>query len=245
MAKGRLYSEDEDAFIREHYAHIGNPELVRMMREHGWERSPKAVEKRAKQLGVRKADRRECFRHQRIWTDEEREWIAEHGPGRTAQQVADMFAERFGRQVRAGQVARCMYGMGVRMGYPQRWKKGHVPWNAGERLDEYVTEDGYTYVRVDPRDAKDCHGKWVSKCKLEWCRHNARDWPEGHMCVFADGDRENFDPENLVAVPSDIYPMTQRFGHCDRDTTEMAMTSARISQAIDRIRYPYRHKGER
>lgn len=243
MAGGILWSDEEDALLHDRYARTRNSVLSDILREMGHVRSAVAIASRAAKLGLRKDPGAATWK-MRNWTEEECEWIAGHANGRSSRELAEMFNEEFGRDVSREQIKRCARAMGAHMTRPQSFKPGHVPWNAGELLDEHVTPDGYTYVKVNPRNARTSHDEWVSKGRLVWEMRNARDWPDDCRCVFADGDRTNYDPENIVPVPNPIYVSTQRFGHFDAETTRVAMASAMVSKAIDRLMYPKRHEGE-
>lgn len=70
---------------------------------------------------------------------------------------------------------------------------------------EYVSKGGYAMVKVamwpTVPGSKD---NWRLKHKWVWERENGREVPEGWVVVFADGDRGNFDPRNLAAVPKGV-----------------------------------------
>lgn len=57
--------------------------------------------------------------------------------------------------------------------------------------------------------------------------------PDGAMVVFADHDRANLDPGNLVLVPRALWATIQRLGvdYYDRESLETAVNIARLVQA--------------
>lgn len=103
-------------------------------------------------------------------------------------------------------------------GATHRFKKGHIPQNKGQKMSkelrakvestffkkgnkphntkfdgyERINSEGYTEVRVAQR-------VFVPKHRLIWKQHYGR-IPEGHIVIFADGDKTNFAIENLVCV---------------------------------------------
>ncbi|MBR1829719.1 MAG: hypothetical protein IJ781_09470 [Atopobiaceae bacterium] len=120
------------------------------------------------------------------------------------------------------------------------FKKGNVPANAGRLLDERVSPEGYLMVKVNPRNAKNTMDYWLDKAKFVWMQANGREWPEDCRRVFADRDNRNLDPENIVPVPKDIYPMVVgavrgQVGFHDRASLEVAMASARVTKARRRL----------
>ena len=122
-----------------------------------------------------------------------------------------------------------------------QFAKGIRPYNQGELLDERKDRDGYWQVKVDPRNAKNTMGYWIGKGQFVWMQANGRDWPEGHKCAFADHDKENFDPDNLVPVPSELWPVVMgavkgQMEYHDRETLEAAIASARLTVAAEKLR---------
>jgi hypothetical protein len=75
--------------------------------------------------------------------------------------------------------------------------------------------------------------QWVSKAQFVWEQANGREWPKGHRSMFADGDRLNFDPENIVPVPNDLYTVVcgavpGGLEWHDRESLEAAITMAKV-----------------
>ena len=129
------------------------------------------------------------------------------------------------------------------------YKAGHRPHNQGELLDErFDARDGYWQVKVDPRNAPNSTRLWISRARFRWMQANGRDWPEGHKALHVDGDKENDDPENIVPVPNDLWPLVmgaagKRTEYFDRESAEVAITSARITRAITRSKRGRRQHG--
>lgn len=119
----------------------------------------------------------------------------------------------------------------------QAYKPSHRPHNAyHELLDVRENEQCGPMVYVSPRNAGSQAQKWIPLGKLEWMRANGRDFPEGHRLVHADHDRTNCDPENLVAVPEDVYaavvgrPKGIGIEYHDRESLEAAVALARLNR---------------
>ena len=114
------------------------------------------------------------------------------------------------------------------------FRKGNHPHNEGELLDERRADHNVWQVKVDPRDAKNAMDYWVSRARFNWERANARPWPDGCRAMHVDGDDENDNPDNIVPVEDELWPMVcgavrgQLEWH-DRETLETAITFARIS----------------
>lgn len=197
----------------------------------------------------------------RRYTDEERAFLAEFIPGHLAQEVADEFNERFAPPIKATQVAAyrknhklhsgrdCRFKDGsggfksewhrqrfLEGGANTRFKKGNMPHNGHQPIgtERVDAKNGHVYVKVAERktDPKSAHDNWRAKHHLVYEQHHGA-IPEGHNVVFADHDKLNFDPANLVAVPRKLWATLQKMGlpYHDAESLEAAMNLARLKQA--------------
>ena len=260
MAAGRnSWTPAEEARLRELYPWRRTSEVAAALASEGFPaRGEKAVSSRAKVLGIRKDPSIESFAHMRAYSDEENGWLAGFIPGHTESVIIGAFEARFGRRLTRAQVKNRKSVLKVKSGtcggrwtkerhpsnkgkrFPGKtsstsFRKGNVPHNAGELLDTRVDPDGYTYIKVDPRNARHAMAYWIPYAKFVWMQANGREWPEGHNCVFADRDKTNFDPGNIVPVPRDLYPLVVGavrggIAWCDRESLEVAMTAARVTR---------------
>lgn len=134
------------------------------------------------------------------------------------------------------------------LGYPKEtqermrattFKKGNLSGAAAKRArplldirEEPTT--GYLQIKVAPRNKANPMQNWMSLAKFEWMAANGRDWPDECRPMFADRDNRNFDPDNIVPVPNDLYGIVTggANGHAlpwhDRETLELAITHARL-----------------
>lgn len=115
------------------------------------------------------------------------------------------------------------------------YEKGNEPHN-GKRIPlgtERLTKDGYVQVKVRRLRKAKANDGWRMKHHLVWEEANGRPVPPSTMIVFADGDRRNFDPENLVAVPRRLWAVISHSGipFADRDTLLSAMDIAKARAA--------------
>lgn len=115
---------------------------------------------------------------------------------------------------------------------------------------ERVDREGYTWVKVrdsladgpQPNVPGSFNCNYRQKHHLVWERAHGEPVPEGHVIAFADGDKGNFDPANLVAVSRLLWGTVQRLGipYWDADSLEAAANMARLAsarrQARDRCR---------
>lgn len=118
---------------------------------------------------------------------------------------------------------------------------------------ERVDRRGYTWVKVrdsladgpQPNVPGSFNCNYRQKHHLVWERAHGEPVPEGHVVAFADGDKGNFDPANLVAVPRGLWATIHRNGtpYWDAESLEAAANMARLASA--RRRAMDRSRGER
>lgn len=207
-----------------------------------------------------------------IWTDERIAWLREYAPGHSINEIADEFERRWGWRPSVSSLKNAKVEFNARSrtnggrfkkgcaggftsdehkqafleaGRATRFKKGQMPHNGhkpvgSERVDSY----GYTWVKVAMRKKNpgSAHDNWIEKHRLVYEQHYGP-VPPDHCILFADHDRSNFDPENLVAVPNRLKATIARMGveYSDRETLEAVMALAELTQARARAeRHPRR-----
>lgn len=79
-----------------------------------------------------------------------------------------------------------------------QFKKGDKPSNTWRPIGaERISKDGILYRKVADTGVK--KEDWRAVQVVIWEEHNGP-LPDGHIVIFKDGDRENFDPDNLLAM---------------------------------------------
>lgn len=117
---------------------------------------------------------------------------------------------------------------------------GQLPHNArGLPVgSERVSKDGYVEVKVADRPSGEgpAHDNWRPKAHLVWERANGRALGPDEVVAFADGDRQNLDPGNLVAMTRAEHNLIVSRGipYADRGTCETAVAIARVKMAAAR-----------
>ena len=94
---------------------------------------------------------------------------------------------------------------------------------------EIVNADGYTLLKSD--------GIWRFKHITLWEQVHGRSVPEGHYIVFGDGDKSNFDAENLFCMTATQNAIRTRNG-LQGATPELAAAGVALAKL-------YSHIGER
>ena len=192
----------------------------------------------------------------RRYTEEERAFFLEYIPNHSAQEVADEFNRRFEYQITAKQAKSFRENHKLRSGRDCRFnkdsggfkseehrrkaiaalkknafKKGNVPPCAVDKPIGYeaVNTGGYIKVKVADKPVK-AGDNWRLKHHLIYEREHGQ-IPDGCMILFADHDKRNFDPDNLVAVPRSLHSFISAngIGYWNRESLETAMNIAKLA----------------
>lgn len=131
-------------------------------------------------------------------------------------------------------------------GKATRFKKGDVRDRPDGWLKpvgyERVDRDGYTWVKV--RDSRvdgiqrNERGRFNENYRMKhhvvWEQEHGTPVPPHTMIVFADRDKANFDPGNLVAVPRSLWATISHRGiqYHDAESLRAAMAVAQIDRAV-------------
>lgn len=117
------------------------------------------------------------------------------------------------------------------------FKPGNEPTN-GQRCkvgDERISKDGYIEVKVKRFSGRPGSNKcWRMKHHLVWEETHQRPVPPSTMIVFADHDRLNFNPDNIVAVPRSLWAIISRhkIPYYDRESLQTAVQIAELKQMV-------------
>lgn len=129
------------------------------------------------------------------------------------------------------------------------YKKGNVPDNAKDKPVGYerVTVNGYTEVKVADKPSRK-YGKgdnFKLKHRIIWEQVHGMPIPPNTVIVFADHDKTNFDPDNLVAVPRHLWSIIRHHDlpYFNRESLEQAMLIAQVHSATRKRRLDPRQCG--
>lgn len=149
------------------------------------------------------------------FTPEQAKFIEDHVQGRGNEELTDIFNTHFKLDLNVKQIKAFKKNHKLNSGLDGRFPPGHTPFNKdkkglggweptqfkrGNKPHNYkpvgterVNGDDYVDVKVaDPN-------KWKGKHILIWEEHNGP-VPKGHAVIFGDGNRRNFDPNNMLLV---------------------------------------------
>lgn len=200
------YTPAEEEWLRENYR-FGtiNDTVAAFEAEFGRKPSKQAIFVKANNMGLHKDkhhdERRRKAQKTMRWSSpefaSEREWMLENDKGESVFGTIDAFEAEFGVRLTRSQVSlfRSTHGTGRRVSHG-----GGKPNKAvGSTRNG---KDGYLMVKVREWPDVPCSkDNWRFLHHVIWEEHNGRPLPGGWTVLFADRDKSNFDPENLVAIP--------------------------------------------
>lgn len=98
------------------------------------------------------------------------------------------------------------WNKGVKTGVkPRRYdKNGDVIWIEKPVGSEYITNDGYTIVKTKAPNF------WEYKQRFIWKKTHG-EIPSNHVIIFADGNKSNFDIDNLICVSRNELRQLNRY----------------------------------
>lgn len=266
--KPSRWTEEQEAWLRENYPTTPRlDDLAALYRaEFGEHRTPTALKCRARVLGLRKqvrcpmpnawSDERAEWFKAFCPGHTEGEISAEHerlfGFPLTESQIGNAKV-RYGVKsgTHGGQFVKGHSGgfkdeehrrAFLEAGRATRYKPGNMPDNGArlpvgsERVD---SKDGYLWRKVAERPSRqDCNDNWRMVHHIVWEQANGRPVPPHTMIVFADHDKRNFDPDNLVAVPRRLWCRILQMGmsYADRETLEACMARAELHARMGELR---------
>ena len=202
----RTYTLAEEAWLREHYREgTINDTLDAFEREFGRRPSKQALFVKCNKMGLLKdrhyEERYEPAKMRIRWSEPKfahmREWMLEHDSGESVYATIDAFEAEFGVRLNRAQVSR------FRSVYGTTRRTSHGGGKPSKPVgSERLGKDGYVMVKVaEWPTVPQTKDNWRFKHHVEWERANGAFVPDGWTVFFADGDKRNFDPDNLVALP--------------------------------------------
>ena len=190
---------------------------------------------------------------QHIWSDEEKQYLAEITPGRGYKEIQSMMSCKFGFDYTHHQIKGAITRNKLNTGRTGRFEKGHATWNKGTKGltkanvtsfkkgqkshnykpvgSERITKDGYCEIKVS-----DTGRRWRPKHVLIYEKHHGK-VPKGSAVIFLDGDKRNFDIDNLYLVTRSQLAMLNKNSliQKDADLTKTAINVVDLMKKISAI----------
>ncbi len=198
------------------------------------------------------------------YTEEEKAFLREFVPGHSHKEITKEFNRRFLADITVGQIKGSIRRYGLNTGRTGRFEKGHnkgkkgvcakgceKTWFKNGRLPhntkpigyERVSKDGYIEVKIAMRPGDTANGhNFIPKHRLIWERANGP-IPAGCNIIFLDGDKRNFDLENLALVTNAENLELTRSG-LRKNNPQLTETGVLIAKSVIATRKAKKHKKE-
>lgn len=237
---GRSGRVIDTAWLTEHYPRMTAIDslLDEYEREFGWRPNKQVVYVKANRMGLHKepvSGRGDKAERIIRWTKEpEMEaWMLEHDHGQRMDELRAAWRERWGFGISRAQVSL------FRASHSTQTHKSHGGGRKRKPIgSEYPSKDGYIVIKVaEEATVPMSKDNWVFKHVWVWEQEHGP-LPEDHVVFFADGDKRNFDPGNLVAVPRRLVgilnnPSTPKWH--DAESLEACVAMAKIKSKQSEI----------
>lgn len=190
------------------------------------------------------------------YSEENVKFIKENVKGISHKELTKKFNERFGTNLSESALANMKRKLKLTNGNDTRFKKGQPSWNKGKKMspeqyekckktmfqkgnnaahnerklfEERIDTDGYTYVKVKQPN------KWKLKHRWIYEQKNGK-IPKGYNLIFADGNKQNFELDNLLLVSnSELFIINQKgLYKKDKDLTKAGVTVAKVLDKINK-----------
>lgn len=211
----RLLTDEQHEWLVQHCEGISSEALTKQLNE----RFNASFTKEQIRFYKKNHGIRSMYHHRNpstLFPKEIMEYIAEHCKGVLSNELAEMVNKEFGTNYTTVQIRACKKRHKLRGGCDTRFKPGqpYVPivfspeslkrmskgwFKSGEASanfapigSERIDSEGYTIVKVG-------NLKWQYKHRIAYEEHYGP-IPRGYFVTFRDGNKNNLNPDNLVAV---------------------------------------------
>ena len=112
---------------------------------------------------------------------------------------------------------------------PTMFKKGNIPHNHREIGSTRIDTDGYIMIKIAEPN------KWQLLQRYVWEKENGRKLLKNECVIFLDGNKENFNPDNLMAIKrSELVRINQN--HRVTNNKDLTKAGVYIEIIKERIR---------
>ena len=183
--------------------------------------------------------------------------------GASAREMAELFTRYFNIPVSINQMQGLMYRNHLSSGKTGEFKKGHIPYNKGKKMNEElyekckptmfkkghipknhreigserITKDGYTQIKITESDG------WKLKHRLVYEEHYG-EIPVGYSILFCDGNKQNCDIDNLILVSRSELLILNRNKLIKNDSS-LTITGVNIAKLLDAMSKKKKAKGSK
>lgn len=196
------------------------------------------------------------------YTDEMKQFILDNYKGRYNQELADLFNQKFNTNITSRTIKSYKANNKLNSGLTGKFRKGQTPHNKGKKMpkevyekvkytmfakgnvppnhrpvgSERISKDGYIEVKVAEPN------KWRLKQRVVYEETKGK-IPEGCPIIFLDGNKRNFDIDNLRCIPrSELLYLNCNGLNNSNEITETGILMARLDRAKNKKKQELKDK---
>lgn len=200
---------------------------------------------------------------QKLITNEQDAFIRNHAKGLGNAELTKLFNDAFGTNLTVKQIKGYKKNHHISSGLTGQFKKGCTPLNKGKKMSREVYDkakptmfkkgqkpkntdpigtekllgDGYVWVKIDDQNNVPKYVNWRQKHRLIYEKYHGVKLTKNDRCVFADGDRTNFDISNLILVSNSEMLIMNRNNlmYQDKELTKVGANIARVLDKVNKV----------
>lgn len=196
------------------------------------------------------------------YTDEMKQFILDNYKGRYNQELADLFNQKFNTNITSRTIKSYKANNKLNSGLTGKFRKGQTPHNKGKKMpkevyekvkhtmfakgnvppnhrpvgSERISKDGYIEVKVAEPN------KWRLKQRVVY-EEAKGEIPEGCPIIFLDGNKRNFDIDNLKCITrSELLYLNCNGLNNSNEITETGILMARLDRAKNKKKQELKDK---
>lgn len=171
-----------------------------------------------------------------ILTEKQEKYLKKilHKPSK---KVEELFYKKYGKMFSKRQVCYYRKKWNIKGEHIGRFKKGNVPYNNKKigtisyREDKTKSYDtGYYYIKTK---------KGFKRLgRIMWQKYHHKKIPKGYSVIYLNQNTSDFSKDNLIIVKNEDLLVAKNMGvlTCDKDTTKLGLTIAKIINKTSKIR---------
>lgn len=154
------------------------------------------------------------------YTDDIIDFLREIAPGKTYKEIVEIFNKKYDLEMTTEKLSILLGRKKIKTGTTGCFRKGFIPWNKGKKGyiganktsfkkgnkpknwrpvgSERINDEGYTLIKVSNEGGM--LKRWALKHRVVWEQHHKKKIPKGSVIIFADGNKNNLNIENLICV---------------------------------------------
>lgn len=164
-----------------------------------------------------------------MWTDEEIEYLKEICNGHSYKQIVELFCEKFGLSLTKHQLYSKLQNLKLHTN-TNKIVEGHRINEKPIGSETWRTRDNCWCIKVGVKE-------WVRKHEYIYEQHYGP-IPKNHLVIFADGDKTNFELDNLVLLSRRefLYMSSRNMFYNNKELTYTSINLARLLLKIGELK---------